>query len=255
MLRKKWLSTTILSFAVIGSACTGDFAGTGEELYHENGNTINVSDRNELYNKNLETDVQNRGQEFGYVRHQKSPIEGRTMSNEDLYSINREQVADSISKMSVDLPDVSDVATLVTDEEVLVSYVTDETDEDGRFEVADQVKKTALSVVPRWYHVYVTDDPQLMKDVENLASMDTNMANVNRAIDDTVKLMLQDSPQGRKVDAGENANGEMIDEKYNMDDDDVHQSGQARQKRIDNTNHGKEMDYNLNMNGNEGLND
>nr|WP_113968996.1 YhcN/YlaJ family sporulation lipoprotein [Rossellomorea aquimaris] len=234
-LNKFILGTTVLSIALIGTACDG-IDTANEEMFHNNGNTINVNDREDLYNENSWTKKgAHRGEDFGYVRQQKSPTGGQTISTKDMYSINREQVADTISKMSVSLPDVKDCSTLVTDEEVLISYVTDKKDKDGRFEVADQVKKTAMSVIPRWYHVYVTDDKSLMRNVENLAKMDSDSRNANTAIDDTINLMLQDSPQGRNVDTGENPNGEMTSEKYEMQDDDVHKINKDRQKRKDNT--------------------
>ncbi|BCB05482.1 putative lipoprotein YutC [Bacillus sp. KH172YL63] len=233
------LGSTVLSIALIGTACNG-IDTANEEMYHDNGNTINVSDREDLYNENNWTKKgAHRGESFGYVRQQKSPTGGQTISTKDMYSIDREQVADSISKMSVALPDVKDCSTLVTDEEVLVSYITDKKDKKGRYEVADQVKKTAMSVIPRWYHVYVTDDKSLMRNVENLAKMDSDSDNVNTAIDDTINLMLQDSPQGRNIDAGENANGEMTNE---MRDDDTHTINKSRQKRNDYTDTDKLMD-------------
>ncbi|WP_173107429.1 YhcN/YlaJ family sporulation lipoprotein [Bacillus sp. KH172YL63] len=238
-LNKFILGSTVLSIALIGTACNG-IDTANEEMYHDNGNTINVSDREDLYNENNWTKKgAHRGESFGYVRQQKSPTGGQTISTKDMYSIDREQVADSISKMSVALPDVKDCSTLVTDEEVLVSYITDKKDKKGRYEVADQVKKTAMSVIPRWYHVYVTDDKSLMRNVENLAKMDSDSDNVNTAIDDTINLMLQDSPQGRNIDAGENANGEMTNE---MRDDDTHTINKSRQKRNDYTDTDKLMD-------------
>ncbi|WP_060673058.1 YhcN/YlaJ family sporulation lipoprotein [Rossellomorea vietnamensis] len=241
-LNKLLLGTTVLGITLIGTACNGIDKGN-EEMFHDNGNTINVSDREDLYNENGWTKKgAHRGEDFGYVRQQKSPTGGQNISTKDMYSINREQVADSISKMSVALPDVKDCSTLVTDEEVLVSYVTDKKDKDGRFQVADQVKKTAMSVIPRWYHVYVTDDKALMRNVENLAQMDSDSKNVNTAIDDTINLMLKDSPQGRNVDSGENANGEMTSDQYEMRDDDTHKINMDRQKRNDYTDTNNMMD-------------
>ncbi|MCM2591340.1 hypothetical protein NDQ53_18705 [Rossellomorea marisflavi] len=70
--------------------------------------------------------------------------------------------------------------------------------------------------------MYVTDDKALMRDVENLAKMDTDSQHVSDSIDNTISLMLQDSPQGREINNGENANGEMSSD-YEMQDDDVHQ--------------------------------
>ena len=75
-------------------------------------------------------------------------------NQQPLCFLNREQVANIISQFSTDIPNVNDVATLVTDQEVLIAY---KTDSKNRNLTADQVKKTAMSVVPRYYHVYVTD--------------------------------------------------------------------------------------------------
>ncbi|WP_421381141.1 YhcN/YlaJ family sporulation lipoprotein [Bacillus salacetis] len=240
-LKKKILAAGVISFSLLGAGCADDLASDGDEIFHDNGNTINVNEEEDIYQE-VENTEHARGEQFGYVRHQKSPIAGRTISTDDMYTIDREKVADSISRMSVTLPRVQDASTLVTDEEVLIAYKTDAKDKDLRFEVADQVKKSALSVVPRWYHVYVTDDPNLMQNVENLAAMDSDMANVNTAIDDTINLMLQDSPQGREIDAGENANGEMYDEMDEMNEDDVHRINRDRQKRYDNTDHDRMTD-------------
>ncbi|WP_442893567.1 YhcN/YlaJ family sporulation lipoprotein [Bacillus sp. 2205SS5-2] len=207
----------ILSFTILGAGCANNLAND-KELYHENGNTINVSDREDIYNRNGDI-VPGESANYGYVRHQKSPIEGDTMSSGNLYSLNREEMADIISQLAVTLPKVNDAATLVTDEEVLIAYHTDAKDDKSRFNVADQVKKTALSVIPRWYHVYVTDDTMLMQNVENLAPLDSTSEGSMNQIDDVVNLMLESSPQGRDVETSENPNGEMNTEKK---DDDVH---------------------------------
>ncbi len=230
-LNKYILGTTVLTFSLFGAACSG-IDTANEEMFHENGNTINVNDQEELFNENVSNNAKKNGEDFGFVRQQKSPVQGQAISNKNMYRLDREKVADSISRMSVAIPNVDDCATLVTDEEVLISYKTDKKGKDERFNIADQVKKTALSVVPRWYHVYVTDDPNLMQNVENLAKMDSDSKNVNTSIDDTIDQMLKASPQGKNVSTGENANGEMMDEQY-MGEDDVHQINKTNQKRID----------------------
>lgn len=54
------------------TACQFD-AGEDTSLLHESGNTINVSDRPELYNGEKVTKASNDKQgNFGYVRHQKA---------------------------------------------------------------------------------------------------------------------------------------------------------------------------------------
>ncbi|WP_336990527.1 YhcN/YlaJ family sporulation lipoprotein [Bacillus infantis] len=186
-----------------------------DEMYEESGNTINVNDqRPELYNQNYRRG-NNMSESYGYVRHQRSPILGDNSSNDHYAAINREQVADIIAKYCTDVPNVDDVSALVTDEEVLLVYDTDSKD---RAETADQVKKMAMSVIPRWYHVYVSDNTNLRKNVENYATMDSDSRNMEYAINETIKEMLQ-SPQGRKMSSGENENGEAQGE---MNDDTDH---------------------------------
>ncbi len=180
--------------AILLSACgTMDRqAADDNTLYKKSGNTINQYEQHDQYNQSLNND-----EPFGFVRQVKSPLEGETMDNQDIKGMNREQLAYTISKLTVALNHVVDSSVVVTDREVLIAYQTD--DEEGKQvskeEIADQVKKTAQSVVPRWFNVYVTDDPTLRQNVENIASMNLRMAEKNKTIADTVKLMLDRTPQ------------------------------------------------------------
>lgn len=175
-----------------------------DDIYEESGNTINVNDeRADLYN----VSNKNKASDFGYVRHQKNPINGNKNAD-NFVAMDREKIADSISKLSSDLPNVNDVATLVTDEEVLIAYSTDSKD---RNETADQVKRTALSVVPRFYHVYVSDSKNLIKNVESYANLSSNSRNADSLVDQLIRKMLK-SPQGRAISEVENENGVMKDE-------------------------------------------
>ncbi|MEH7237063.1 YhcN/YlaJ family sporulation lipoprotein [Bacillus sp. JJ1562] len=187
--------------ALTGCGASDDNAG----VYHESGNTINRIEQNELYNTK---GVKNDGKEmtnFGYVRHQKNPVPGRVNVYSNLPAMDREKVADLISKICTTIPNVNDVGTLVTDEEVLVAYDTDSKD---RNLTADQVKRAALSVVPRFFHVYVSDDPDMMKQIERFGTLDSDSRNVDQIITSTIQQMVK-SPQGYKVSDGENENGEM----------------------------------------------
>ncbi|WP_423408072.1 YhcN/YlaJ family sporulation lipoprotein [Heyndrickxia sp. MSNUG] len=188
-------------------------------IYRQSGHTLNVNDqRPDLYNEDGRKGLKDTSEDFGYVRHQKTGVMG-TDNNMDVYqAIDREKMADMIGRYSTMVQNVDDVSTLVTDEEVLIVYQTDSKD---RFETADQVKRMAMSVVPRWFHVYVSDDPTLRKDVENFASLDTDSRNVETMIDGVIKQMLK-SPQGRPMSTGENANGEAEGEmNEKMDKDDI----------------------------------
>lgn len=177
-------------------------------VYERSGNTINVNNkRTELYNESGADGIRNTSTNYGYVRHQKSPI--MNDNNNHYAALNREQVANIISRFSTNVPNVNDVATLVTDQEVLIAYRTDSKD---RNLTADQVKRTAMSVVPRYYHVYVTDNRSLMRDVENLSHLDSTSRNARNSVTRLIAQMKK-SPQGAPINNNENANGETPDDK------------------------------------------
>lgn len=184
------------------SGCQKDTAN--RDVYEESGNTINVNNkRHELYREGAAKDVRNVSTSYGFVRHQKSPLMNDNTANDTYSALDREQVANVISKLSVNIPHVNDVATLVTDQEVLVAYDTNSKD---RKMTADQVKRTAMSVVPRFYHVYVSDNQALMQDVENLASFDSNNRKARDSVNQVIKQMKK-SPQGNRMNDSEDENG------------------------------------------------
>ncbi|MDQ0219663.1 sporulation protein [Peribacillus cavernae] len=160
----------------------------------------------------------NRSEDFGYTRVNNN-TNARNDNSGDTPTIDREQLAHMISRLGNQIPNVDDVSTLVTDEEVLIVYGG--SDSKNRNATADQVKRTALSVVPRFYHVYVSDNESLRQNVENYATQDTDSRGIENSIDQTIKQMLK-SPQGNKVSNGENANGESIGERNGqLDKDDI----------------------------------
>lgn len=200
-MKKSWLIAGICCISTL-TACQNDF-GDNDGMYHKSGNTLNVNDQAELYNDATNKNG-NINENFGYVRHQKSPIMGERASNSHYVALDREKLADAISKLCTDIPNVNDVSTLVADEEVLVIYDADTKD---RNLTADQVKKTAMSLVPRWYHVYVSDNTQLRELAESYAYLDSDSENAENGIEHIIKEMKK-SPQGEPVETEENANGE-----------------------------------------------
>jgi ribosomal protein S17E len=184
------------------TGCTKDMGN--RDVYEESGNTINVNNkRHDLYNEGASRSVRNASNNYGFVRHQKSPLMNDNTANDHYTALNREQVANIISKLSTEIPNVNDVATLVTDQEVLIAY---KTDSKNRNMTADQVKKTAMSVVPRYYHVFVTDNKVLMRDVENLANLDSTSRNARNLVNGLIKQMKK-SPQGQRMNPSEDENG------------------------------------------------
>jgi ribosomal protein S17E len=184
------------------TGCSKDMAN--RDVYKESGDTVNVNNkRSELYNEGGSRSIRNVSNNYGFVRHQKSPVLGTNTANKHYAALDREQLANIISKYSTNIPNVNDVATLVTDQEVLIAYHTDAKD---RNLAADQVKRTAMSVVPRYYHVYVTDNKALMRDVQNLANLDSNSRNSRNQVNYLITQMKK-SPQGTRLNSSEDENG------------------------------------------------
>ncbi|MCL6572958.1 MAG: YhcN/YlaJ family sporulation lipoprotein, partial [Bacillus sp. (in: Bacteria)] len=180
-------------------------------VYEKSGNTINVNNkRHELYNEGASRGVRNVSNNYGFVRHQKSPLNDNK-ANDHFTALDREQIANIISKYSTDIANVNDVATLVTDQEVLIAYDTDSKDHNL---TADQVKRTAMSIVPRFYHVYVTDNKILMRDIENLANTDSTNRNARTLVSGLITQMKK-SPQGTSMNSGEDENGLTADDDDN----------------------------------------
>ena len=189
------------------TGCTKDMGN--RDVYEESGNTINVNNkRHDLYNEGASRGVRNVSNNYGFVRHQKSPLMNDNTANDHYTALDREQAANIISKLSTNIPNVNDVATLVTDQEVLIAYTTDSKD---RNLTADQVKKTAMSAVPRYYHVYVSDNKVLMRDVENLANLDSTSRNARNLVNGLITQMKK-SPQGQRINASEDENGRTADD-------------------------------------------
>lgn len=178
-------------------------ADNNDTIYKQSGNTMNRTDRFDLYNEN------NNNEQFGFVREVKSAVPGERTDQGNQDSLNWEQTARTISRLIVGLPKVQDTSVVVTDQEVLISYKTndDRNDKTSRTDTADQVKRTAESVVPGWYHIYVTDDPALRQYVENIASLNPTTANKRETVNDTVRMMKDSSPQGHDLNENENPNG------------------------------------------------
>ncbi|MGE6378644.1 YhcN/YlaJ family sporulation lipoprotein [Peribacillus muralis] len=208
---KKTIMTLGLSSIIALTGCS-DKHEQGLGAKNHAGNPTNVNNPTQYYDEDYRNH-DNKSDDFGFTRTNKTTTNRRNVSNKTA-SIDREQLSDVISKLSVQLPNVNDVSTLVTDEEVLVVYDTDTKD---RMETADQVKRTAMSVVPRYYHVYVSDDPALAQNVENFATLKSGSRGIDYTIEQTIKSMLK-SPQGYKMSDVENENGEMINDKKDHHD-------------------------------------
>ncbi|MBL6008298.1 MULTISPECIES: YhcN/YlaJ family sporulation lipoprotein [Bacillus] len=184
------------------SGCGGaGFNNAEQNAQHQNETRpIHVSDRDEAFNRHDENE------QFGYVRYQKEQLDAE---QQETPAPDREETAHIISSLTVQLPHIQDAAALVTDQEALVVY---KTDSKNRELTADQVKKTAVSVIPRYYHVYISDNPNHMQAIKNYSNLGSSSRDVRDIMSGTIQEM-KTSPQGSPVSENENANGETRQDK------------------------------------------
>ncbi|PYZ95742.1 sporulation protein [Alteribacter lacisalsi] len=137
---------------------------------------------------------------FGFVTETKESASEKEAPGYAVY--DKELLADSISEMAAVIPDVNQCSTLVTDGEVLMVYDRDSDSNLSRDEVADQVRKTALSVIPSYYEVYVSDDLSLQEDIERFADLSPEDNAYEESLDHTIE-QLKAYPQGEPISEDE----------------------------------------------------
>ncbi|MDM5157092.1 YhcN/YlaJ family sporulation lipoprotein [Bacillus sp. DX1.1] len=165
---KKQLVLSLLTLTLFAACQTANKA----EMQREEGSRVLVSNKGDMYHTEQ---TNTRLTRVGYSHKQKNEV-----SNRQVGTINREKVAEMITDMTVKLPDVTNAATLVTDDEVFVVYRAKTTDPAL---VTDQVYKTALSIVPRYYKAYVSTDQKLISQIQGLQSGTLNDKEYTQSLD------------------------------------------------------------------------
>lgn len=104
--------------------------------------------------------------------------------------VDRQALARAVGNVAVSCPGVDRATVLVTDEEVFVGL---NTQGPNARTAKNQARANALSVTPRYYKVYVTDNPQHVDEISRVASRTTNgpviRAEDTRQFDALVKRM------------------------------------------------------------------
>ncbi|MGJ9384097.1 YhcN/YlaJ family sporulation lipoprotein [Salipaludibacillus sp. CF4.18] len=128
--------------------------------------------------------------QYGFERHSKKEAQEEEVPGYAVY--DRPLLAESISEMSANLKNVHDAGVLVTGQHVLIAF---EHSSEDREAVAEQVRKTAKSVVPDYYDIYVSDDVLLMEDIESFEGESSRDIENMRALEQIIERM-KNSPQG-----------------------------------------------------------
>ncbi|WP_216831029.1 YhcN/YlaJ family sporulation lipoprotein [Alkalihalobacterium elongatum] len=198
-MKKKMITACVLSSMLLTAGCQTMMGNEAPNMqarhtqYNPSGGGAGIlhSERNAVQNPEHA--------EFGFVRHQKAQ-EQRQHRQPDAAYIDRDLLADAISKMAVYLPQVEECGTLVTDKYILVAYKADA--EENREDVALQVKVTAQSMAPRYLDVYVTDNPEMMEDIERFGGLSSLTPRVDELLEQQIMDMNPIFPNLERLQEG-----------------------------------------------------
>ncbi|MFC0469633.1 YhcN/YlaJ family sporulation lipoprotein [Halalkalibacter kiskunsagensis] len=140
---------------------------------------------------------------FGYSRYERDHIvqNGR---QDAIPVIDRDRLSDAVTRMVLTNDVVNEAGALVTDKYVLVAY---DAQADNREFVADQVKRSALSIIPRYYEVYISDNHDHFDEIERFQNLSSANSDLEGTLEQTIQEMKQESPQGEyNEDADDNVN-------------------------------------------------
>lgn len=162
------------------------------------GDTENTSDEHDQIADELDPAKENQpanpagDNKLGYVRYTKDQLNNDPEKNHSV-TIDRTKMANMITRIILRNDGFEEVATLVTDEKVLIAYSKNE--EMDSMKAADMAKKSAVSVMPGYFEIYVSDNELLMQDIQSLHNSSIEDNNYDNTINQIIKEMKK-SPQG-----------------------------------------------------------
>ncbi|SFD94716.1 Sporulation lipoprotein YhcN/YlaJ (Spore_YhcN_YlaJ) [Lentibacillus persicus] len=186
----KQLILTLPLLIIIGlSGCGGtDNAADDERRQSEERNQI----VDEL-NPEQETTPSNPSgnNKLGYVRYTKEQVENDNEAEHNV-TIDRTKLANMITRIILRNDGFNEAATLVTDDKALIAYDMEELD---AAKAADMAKKTAVSILPGYFEIYVSDNETLIHDIQSLHNSNVQDNDYDNTINQIIQEMKK-SPQG-----------------------------------------------------------
>lgn len=133
---------------------------------------------------------------LGYVRYKKDELND---NNEQVHevNINRDEIANMITRIILRNDDFNEVATLVTDEHVLIAYDVEEDRADEH--TANIAKQTAESIVPSYFEVYISDNEVLMEDIHSLRNSTTDNKNYENTLNTIIEQMKETTNNSNRI--------------------------------------------------------
>ncbi|GIO25134.1 YhcN/YlaJ family sporulation lipoprotein [Oceanobacillus sp. J11TS1] len=120
-------------------------------------------------NRYPDTESNQRSQDrLGFVRYTQDEYaqDNQNQTQQRAIHVDRNEMADMITRILLQNPDFVEVATLVTDEEALIAFET--TDNLSKEAAIENAEKTALSILPGHYTIHASNDKSLIQNIESL---------------------------------------------------------------------------------------
>lgn len=123
---------------------------------------------------------------LGYVHYTRTELDTDPDPRGPALTIDRNAMANMITKTIMKNNKFEEVATLVTDQEVLIAY--QKSDDMDSSQAAEIAKRSAMSITPRYFDVYVSDNELLIKDIHSLHKASTK----NKKYDNTIDRIIHE---------------------------------------------------------------
>ncbi|MFZ4450833.1 YhcN/YlaJ family sporulation lipoprotein [Salibacterium aidingense] len=188
----------LIVFSLLLQGCTGFTSMDKEELAAEYGpeNALDYISNN----KDDAPGGRSAGNRFGWHRNDSSEADlDEDMSMHDL--IDRQRIAEGLSNLLVQTPEVEKAGVLITNEYALAAFQTEEEDT-GR--AAKHVKMMVEAAVPYFFITVVTDNPSMIEDLEAYKGMTARSKDGHAALRNTIDTMreMTEQPVTPKEKAG-----------------------------------------------------
>ncbi|WEG13773.1 YhcN/YlaJ family sporulation lipoprotein [Pullulanibacillus sp. KACC 23026] len=116
---------------------------------------------------------------FGYIHYSRKPGSENALSSKHIPKTDYQALADIVTRLTLTLPTIYDVGTLVTDQYILIGY---KTDNPNREEAAGQVRATARAAVPTYYKIYISDAHNAAADIARYKDYTASSSNSHRLL-------------------------------------------------------------------------
>ncbi|WP_025028430.1 YhcN/YlaJ family sporulation lipoprotein [Caldalkalibacillus mannanilyticus] len=138
---------------------------------------------------------------YGYASHSANDADVMFQGYGANIYIDRQVVAEAVSQIVVGLQDIEEATVVVADDVCLIGYHGVGNQE----EMDEQVWSSGLSVTPRWFKVYTTNDTTTVQRIKDLGTNPKghsfNVQGLGREIENIIAQVAQtEANQGRKQD-------------------------------------------------------